>query len=123
MRKDDFTDEKDVSGSDIDGEKSILGSWRGAFSGSFTKVILRLTLALLVVTSIAVFVTGLMKYDELERRREELEGRVEEIEYEIDYLEYLIDRPIDYDYIVRVAREKLGLHLPDEVVYYNDVND
>ena len=40
-----------------------------------------------------------------------------------DELEYLIESPIDYDYIVRVAREKLVLHLPDEIVYYNDIND
>ena len=35
----------------------------------------------------------------------------------------LLSSPVDYDYIVRVAREKLGLHLPDEIIYYNDIND
>ena len=122
MKRSDFTEKTDGSGSDIL-ENNLESSVRGALSSPFTRVVLRLILALLIVTSIGVFITGLMKYDELERKKQELERRAEEIEYEIDYLEYLIDCPVDYDYIVRVAREKLGLHLPDEIVYYNDVND
>ena len=56
-------------------------------------------------------------------KKQELEARVDSLEYEIDELEYLLESPVDYDYIVRVAREKLGLHLPNEIVYYNDIND
>ena len=64
-----------------------------------------------------------MRYSELERERALLEEKRESINDEIDELKYLIDCPVDYDYIVRVAREKMGLHLPDEIVYYNDYND
>ncbi len=86
------------------------------------KVMTRLLLAVLLLTSIAAFGTGLMKYNELQREKKLLEDKVEKYEAEVEKLEYLLDSPIDYDYIVRVAREKLGLHLPDEIIYYNDAN-
>lgn len=70
-----------------------------------------------------MFVTGIMKFDELQSKKQELERQIEDVEYEIEELKYFIDCPIDYDYIVRVAREKLNLRLPDEIVYYNDIND
>ena len=88
----------------------------------YIKVIARLLLATLIITSIASFVTGLMKYSELQREKEALEQKVEEYEGEVERLEYLIDCPVDYDYIVRIAREKLNLYLPDEIVYHNDTN-
>ena len=117
----DRTEVKDASASANDGE--LGGSVKSALQLPIVRVILRLIPALLLVASIAMFVTGIMKYDELQRKKDELEERAENIEYEIDELEYLLESPVDYNYIVRVAREKLGLHLPNEIVYYNDVND
>ena len=32
-----------------------------------------------------------------------------------------LDQTIDDDYIIKVAREKLDLHLPEEIVFYNDI--
>ncbi len=86
------------------------------------KVVARLLLAVLLIASLTAFVTGLMKYSELEREKEALEQKVEEYEAEIEKLEYLIDCPVDYDYIIRVAKEKLNLYLPDEIIYHNDSN-
>ena len=119
--QEEYTDVTDVSALGDDGEESA--SLKKALQTPFVRVILRLIPALIIVTSISMFVTGIMKFDELGRRRDELEQRIEDVEYEIDELEYLVNCPIDYDYIVRVAREKLNLHLPDEIVYYNDIND
>ena len=86
------------------------------------KVTVKLLLAALLIASISIFVTGLMKFSELQKEKEALEQKVEEYEYKVEELEYLLDCPVDYDYIVRMAREKLGLHLPDEIIYYNDNN-
>ena len=55
--------------------------------------------------------------------KEALEYDKDRLTVEIEELKYLIDCPVDREYIVRVAREKLGLALPDEIVYYNDYND
>lgn len=116
------TEEMAVSGSDKS-EKELGTALKIGLSTPFVKVVLRLIPAILIVVSLGMFVTGVMKYDELQGRKEELEKKVDAYEYEIEELRYLIDSPIDYDYIVRVAREKLNLHLPDEIVYYNDTNE
>lgn len=119
--QEEYTDVTDVSASDVDRDEQA--SVKSALQTPFVRVILRLIPALIIVTSISMFITGIMKFDELQRTKSELEQRIEDVEYEIDELEYLVNCPIDYDYIVRVAREKLNLHLPDEIVYYNDIND
>ena len=104
------------------GEKNLTKALCKGVSVPMTRVILRLIPIVLLVAAIAIFVTAIMRFNELEREREALEEKIEEYEYEIEELHYLIDSPVDYDYIVRVAREKLGLHLHDEIVYYNDYN-
>lgn len=104
-------------------EKNFEGAVKQGLSAPFSKVLLRALIAILLIAAIAMFITGIMKYNEYQREIELLEERYDSLNDEIDYLEYLIDSPVDYDYIVRVAREKLGLHLPDEIVYYNDIGE
>ena len=104
-------------------EKSIEKSIKKGLNAPYAKVLLRLALSLLLVASLATFATGVLKYQELMREKEALEADRDRIEVEIEELKYLIDCPLDREYIIRVAREKLGLALPDEIVYYNDYND
>ena len=65
----------------------------------------------------------MIKRAKMHKLKAKLEKEKAALTDEIDELKYLIDCPMDYDYIVRVAREKLGLYLPDETIYYNDYND
>ena len=39
----------------------------------------------------------------------------------IKQLEEDLNSPIDRDYIIRIARKKLGLCMPNEIVFYNDL--
>ena len=36
------------------------------------------------------------------------------------YLEYLVDMPLDDKFKIRIAREKLGMCFPDEIIYYGE---
>lgn len=104
-------------------EKNLENSIKKGLSAPYAKVLLRLMLSVLIITSLVMFVTGIMKYNEFRREKEILEKEKAALSDEIDELRFLIDSPMDYDYIVRVAREKLGLYLPNETIYYNDYND
>ena len=104
-------------------EKNLEKAIKRGLGAPYAKVLLRLLLAVLLVASLGLFFTGIMKYNEYQRQKEGLIEKRDELENEIEELRYLIESPVDYDYIVRVAREKLNLHLPDEIVYYNDYND
>ncbi|MBR3879211.1 MAG: septum formation initiator family protein [Clostridia bacterium] len=103
-------------------EKNLERAIKTGVKTPHIKVVARLLLAVLLIASLAAFVTGLMKYSELQREKAALEDKVEEYEAEVEELEYLINSPIDYEYIIRVAKEKLNLLLPDEIIYHNDSN-
>ena len=133
-----LTEERDIKNADVSAseakecaepetydlsEKNLGKSIKKGLSAPYARVLLRLMLALLVVTSLGMFLTGVMKYNEFKREKAVLEKEKAALTEEIEELRYLIDCPMDYDYIVRVAREKLGLYLPDETIYYNDYND
>jgi cell division protein FtsB len=117
--QEEYTSVTDVSALDVDDEQA---SVKAALGTPFVRVILRLIPVLLLVTSITMFITGMIKFDELERERAELEERIEGVEYEIDELEYLIDMPLDDEYKIRIAREKLGMCFPDEIIYHTNLD-
>ena len=104
-------------------EKKLERTLKKGLQTPYAKVLLRLAISLLLVASLAIFATGVLKYQELMREKESLEAERDRISVEIEELRYLIDCPVDREYIIRVARERLGLNLPDEIVYYNDYND
>ena len=62
-----------------------------------------------------------INFNALNEEKEELSRQVAQYADEIDELKSEIERPFDDEYIMRVAREKLGYHLPDEIIYYNDL--
>lgn len=64
----------------------------------------------------------LMK-NELKRDIELMEQAYAENLELIKQLEEDLNSPIDRDYIIRIARKKLGLCMPNEVVFYNDLSN
>ncbi len=103
-------------------EKNLERAIKRGMRAPHIKVISRIFLGVLLIISITAFGSGLVRYGELQREKAALEEKVDEYEAEVERLEYMIDCPVDYDYIVRVAKEKLNLYLPDEIIYHNDSN-
>ena len=81
---------------------------------------MRILMLLILVVSAGVFLIKLIDYTELMRQKEVLEQQKEQYIQEIEELNYRLDSPIDYEDIIRLAREKLGLAFPDETVYYSE---
>ena len=94
-----------------------------SIGGASHKTLYKIFLSVLLISSIVIFVSSYLRYTELKSREEVLKNEVKQIELEIDELQYRIGVPEnDYDYMVRVAKEKLGLYFPDETIYYNGMN-
>lgn len=91
-------------------------------SKSGMKVLLRCGLIAIVVISLCTFVSGVMIYNANQEKIKELEQQIDDKQEQVDELKFLLDSPIDFDYIVRIAREKLGLHFPDEIIFHKDTN-
>lgn len=76
----------------------------------------------LVVTSIGIFANSVMRYNALMEEQRALEEELSNYREMREELEELLNSEADYDYIVKIAKEKLGLYFPDEEIYYNDIN-
>jgi cell division protein FtsL len=75
---------------------------------------------LVLAVGVGVFVDKLIDYTELSREKEQLEQQKESYEQQIEELTYRLNSPVDYDDIIRIAREKLGLAFPEDSVYYSE---
>lgn len=80
----------------------------------FVKLALILVVIMVMITSLNM----LVRLTDLNVKKAELEGQIEEKREHIEELNYYINSPFDADYIIRVARDELGLVLPEEKVYY-----
>ena len=89
---------------------------------SAISVIIRIFLALLFIFAVAFFLWSIMRYNEIMEEKEEKEKYIVELNDEIDRLEYLVDAPLDDAYKVRIAREKLGMCFPDEIIYHTELD-
>lgn len=89
---------------------------------STVSVIIRIFLAVLLLFAVAFFVWSIMKYNEIMEQKEEKQAYISELNDEIDRLEYLVEAPLDDAYKIRVAREKLGMCFPDEIIFHTELD-
>ncbi len=85
-------------------------------------LVMRIFLVVVVVSALGVFAGSVMKYNAILEEQRVLESQLAEYREEKEELELLLGSEMDYEYIVRIAREQLGLFFPDEEIYYNDRN-
>ena len=77
-------------------------------------------LILLFVFAVVFFLRSLMDYNKTMEEAKLQEQKIEELTNDIEELQYLIDAPLDKDFKIRIAREKLGMCFPDEVIFHSD---
>ncbi len=84
--------------------------------------VIKIFLVLLLLYSIAFFVWSVMKYNEIMEQKQEKQEYIIKLNDEIDELEYLVEAPLDDAYKIRIAREKLGMCFPDEIVFHTGLD-
>ena len=85
-------------------------------------VLVRIFLILLFVFSVIFFLWSLMRYNEIMDEKKENEARIEQMAEDNERLRYLLEAPLDDAYKIRIAREKLGMCFPDEIVFYTEMD-
>ena len=85
-------------------------------------LIARIALTVVVVVSLIISVSSIMRYNELEEQKAVLQDQIDRCNDDIAEKQQLINAPVDREYIARMARERLGLHFPNEDVYYSRIN-
>ena len=91
--------------------------------GAWNNIFVRLAVLVLLVTMLVMAARLLMEYNELRERADQLRLQVESSTHEIEALQAQLDAPFDEDYVIRIAKEKLNLSLPQEIIFYNDLNE
>ena len=88
-------------------------------AGIFVKIAAIIVIVFVLILS----ANSLMEYSDILKETESVEQQIDKTQEHVDELEYLINAPKnDKSMIIRIAREKLGLVLPEEVVYYSEPN-
>ncbi len=87
---------------------------------------MRVLLGVLAVVAIGVFANSAMKYNALLEEQRELESQIadyRELKEELEELQKLLNSGRDREYIIKYAKEHLGLYFPDEEIFFNDRNE
>ena len=87
-----------------------------------TNIFVRIAVIIVIVVCLITILKLQIQFNKLNEERKILSAQVEEYEEDIEELKAEIERPFDDEYVIRVAREKLGYHPPDEIIYYNALN-
>ncbi len=81
-------------------------------------IAVRVFLCFLLVVAIIVFLVCIMQTNELREQAKEKEAYVDELRDDIQQLQYMVEAPLDDEFKIRIAREKLGMCFPDEIIFY-----
>ena len=80
----------------------------------------RCLLLFVLLLSVGIFASRMVTFHQLNREKEELLKEKEEYEQQIERAEYYLNGSINYEDIVRIAKEKFNLAFPDEIIYYSE---
>ncbi len=83
----------------------------------------KLALCVLALFCVIMIVTLQLQFNRLKQQKAALSEELAAAEERIDQIQTALNTPFDDEYIIKIAREKLNLRLPEEVVFYNDTKD
>ena len=89
---------------------------------SETAILVKISLALLAVIFVIGVLSLSLRYNELTKKRDTLKSEVEKEQLELEKLQREVDAEFNDEYIIKIAREELGYRMPDEIIYYNNLN-
>ncbi|MBP5208659.1 MAG: septum formation initiator family protein [Clostridia bacterium] len=85
-------------------------------------IFVKISLAVLSVVVVVTVLSLSLKYNELTKKRDKLKADVEQAQLELEKLRDEVNAEYNEEYIIKIAREELGYRMPDEVIYYNNLN-
>lgn len=85
-------------------------------------IFVRCAIVVCIASSLVCSVRMLMKYNDYLDRIDELKAKKSAYCERIEEMNYELECDFDDEYVIRVAKEKLNLCMPGEVVYYNGLN-
>ena len=88
-----------------------------------SNLVLKLGAIVFVIIGIFTVARLEMKYNDIETQRKELESQYLYNQELIEELKQELGAEFNEDYVIKIAKEKLNLCMPEEVIFYNDLID
>lgn len=88
-----------------------------------SNVIIKLGAVVFVLIGLFTVARLEMKYNDIEAQRRALEAEYEANQELIEDIERDIDAEFNDEYVIKIAKEKLNLCMPEEVIFYNDLTE
>lgn len=86
----------------------------------FTRsIVVRIAIILFSVFCIFTVIRIQFKINDVKSQTDDKTTQLEEAEGKLEQLEQEVEEAFDREYIIKVAKEKLGLRLPQEIIFYN----
>lgn len=86
-------------------------------------IFVRAAILLLLVSTLILSVRMMMEYNDLREQASVLQAEIDTTARSIEALQAQLDAPFDHDYVIRIAKEKLNLSLPQEIIFYHDLGN
>ena len=86
-------------------------------------VFVRMAIFIFAVLGIVTIVSLQLKYNNLKLQRDAAAAEIAAAQERVDALEESLAAPFDDEYVIKIARERLNYRLPEEIVFYNDLNN
>lgn len=83
----------------------------------------KLAVVVLALVCAFIVVKNKIEINALAERKADLEVKVAAEEEKVGELQNRLDTPLDREFIAALAKEKLNLVMPDEVIFYNDLTE
>lgn len=85
-------------------------------------IFVRFAVVIFICVSIVSSARILMKYNDYRERIDELELKKEKYAESIERINYELEQDFDDEYVEKIAKRKLNLCDPNEIIYYNSLN-
>ena len=82
--------------------------------------LLRILVVVLALTAVISVISLRMQHNDLKEKAKELEDQVELLQDEVDREKAELEHPCDEEDVAKIAKEKLGLRYPQEIVIYGN---
>ncbi len=91
------------------------------FEAITDNIFFKIAVAVAAIFCVVTLLSSNAEGEELRAEREQLEEQIAECNEMILSLENDLSAPLDDDYVIRTAREKLNMRLPEEIVFITNI--
>ncbi len=88
-----------------------------------TNLFVKLALVAFGLFCLATIVSQQFQLNALENKMETLRRQISAKEESVGAIQNRLEEPFDKEYIIKIAREKLNMRLPNEIVFYSDLQE